>query len=280
MKKTLSAVVLAMMAGMAMVSCVDNKKPAANVEAEASTITEEVKAEAVELFKTIRLENGTIMQEYEVLPEGVRAVPVKFFVPMDWADKAQTVSQKCALLGCYSVDAQFDKLVYGSRNNPEARRAVIAKLVAEANIASQPTDIDSLASLDREAYISAIQEVTVRDFESALENNQADNNVTVLIYSVVEATLNREYANEQLGEYDQMAMIKDMKKGEKAMRSAFQLINLLRPYYESLAELDPLAEKIKGVLDAKDEISQDAAYLSYNGYIKQLRGKLNAGLEE
>ena len=267
------------MASLIFVSC-DSKKPAANVEEQATVITDSVKMQAIELFKTVKFENDIILQEIEVLPQGIRIVPVKYFLPLEWADKAQTVEQKCAMLGCYTVDAQYDKLVYGSNNSPKERRAVIAKLFAEANVATDASTLDSIAALEREDYIKGVQEFTLKNFEEALENNQADNQVVVLLYSLVETTLDQEYANEQRGEYDQMAMINDMKKGEKAMKSVVELIKLLSPYYESLNTLVPVTEKIQAVLDAQDEGRKDEAYMNYNNYIKELRGKLNASVGE
>ncbi|MCF0192571.1 MAG: hypothetical protein HUK05_03970 [Prevotella sp.] len=279
MKKSLFLVGLAFIAGLTFVSC-DNKKAAADVEEQASVLTDSVKAQVIELFKTVKVENDQILQEIEVLPEGVRVLPVKYFIPLDWTDKAQTLEQKCALLGCYAVDAQFDKLLYDKRNDYDARRVVVTKLVAETNIADEELNLDSLDNLDRETYIKALQDISLKNFESALANDQADNQVTVLLYSLVETTLNAEYANEQRGEYDQLAMIKDLKKSEKAMTSMVQLIEKLSPYYESLKSFLPVTEKIKAVLDAKDEAEKDEAYLAYNNYIKELRGKLNAQVGE
>lgn len=280
MKRTLTLAGIALMAGMAFVGCNSNKKTTADVEVEATELTEEVKSQAIDLFKNVKIETDNIMQEIEVLPDGIRIIPVKYFLPLDWADNAQTLWQKCAMLGCYVVDAQYDKLHYGSRNDADARRAVIAKLFAEANLAAENTDLDSLSSLGNDAYITAVQNLTLNNFEKALESNQADNQLTVLIYSLVESTLNQEFLNEQRGDYDQMTMIEDMKKGEKAMTSVLQLIELMHPYYQSLDAVMPLAEKIKNVLEAEDEMAKDAAYMEYNGYIKQLRGSLNAQLEE
>lgn len=280
MKKSLFIAGLAMVTGLTLNSCGGGKQDAATVEEQATELTEEIKSQAIELFSSVKFEHGILMNDVEVLPEGVRVLPVKYFVPLDWADKAQTLEQKSALLGCYTVDAQFDKIVYGKRNETEARHAVITRLIAEANLAAESLDFESLSNLPNEEYIAAIDNFTLSNFENALENNQADNHVVMALYSLVELTLDQEYVNEQLGEYDQMAMIQDMKSHEEAMRNVAALIELLQPYYESLDSLNEVVEKIKAVLDAEDEAAQDVAYLEYNRYIKNLRGRLNASLDE
>lgn len=267
------------MTGMTLVGCGGSQKSADNVETQATELTEEIKAEAVELFKSVKLESDIMLPEMEVLPEGVRILPVKYFAPLSMADKAQTLEQKCALLGCYMIDAQYDKLVYGNRNDAEARRATIAKLITEANM-SADNSLDSLADMNREDYIASIQNMTLGNFVKGLENNQADNHVTMLLYALVESTLNQEYLNEQRGEYDQQAMLESLKKGETAMAGMAKLITLLSPYYETLDTLVPVCDKIDAVLEAEGEEEKDLALMAYFGYIKELRGKLNAELED
>lgn len=279
MKKTLFIAGFACMTGMTLVGCGGSQKSADNVETQATELTEEIKAEAVELFKSVKLESDIMLPEMEVLPEGVRILPVKYFAPLSMADKAQTLEQKCALLGCYMIDAQYDKLVYGNRNDAEARRATIAKLITEANM-SADNSLDSLADMNREDYIASIQNMTLGNFVKGLESNQADNHVTMLLYALVESTLNQEYLNEQRGEYDQQAMLESLKKGETAMAGMAKLITLLSPYYETLDTLVPVCDKIDAVLEAEGEEEKDLALMAYFGYIKELRGKLNAELED
>ena len=275
MKKILFSALLAMGVVLTLASC-DNKKAKISAETEetASQVTDQIKEEAMALFRDIQSERVTMMREIVVTRDEVKMLPVKFFLPLELADKAQTNYQRAQLLGIYMADKQCDETTFSSHNEAKERDAVIAKLAAEANL--QLSSMEEMEQMNEEEKQSALNDVTLNSIESNLENGNADAALVAASYSVVEATLCKIGVAELMEEYDQQEIFKSLLMHKDMLANTVKLHTLLLPYYESLSEMNELVERINGVVEAADEASTDVALLQYINYCKETRGKIAA----
>lgn len=275
MKKFLFSALLAMGAAMTFSSC-DGKKAkiAAEAEETATELTDSIKEQAMALFRDIQSERVTMMREIVVTKDEVKMLPVKFFLALDVADKAQTNLQRAQLLGIYMADKQCDEATFSSHNEAKERDAVIAKLAAEANL--QVATVDEVGNMTEEEKQAALNDVTLANIENDLENGNADASLVAASYSIVEATLCKIGVAELMDEYDQQEIFKSLLMHKEMLANVVKLHTLLLPYYESLEEMSDLVERINGVVEATDEASTDVALLKYINYCKETRGKIAA----
>ena len=273
MKKNLF-MIMALAAVFAFSSC-NNQKTTDPGEEEAVALTDSIKEQALAIFEAVRADQKTLVESVFKLSDDKKAIPAEYFMPLAAADNAQTMEQKCALLGCYVVDGQTERLVYGTASSAE-RNAVIAKLAVEANLQSKGEVSDDLSAEDMNAKI---QEVSVEDFKAALANDDADNQIIVLAYSIMEATLNNQAVYElQNGLIDDIAITEQYAPIMPMLANFVGLVNLLAPHYASLSNLTPVTDKIGAIINAVDEDSKIVAILDYNRTIREMRGKLNVAV--
>ncbi|MCQ2243860.1 MAG: hypothetical protein MJZ32_06335 [Bacteroidaceae bacterium] len=272
MKKHLIAALFVLGLGATFTACTDQKK-AQETEQAATELTDSVKEKAKELFKSVHAERMNMLNEVVVTKDGVKTMPVKFFLALDMADKAQTNYEKNQLLGIYLADKETNDFVFvKDANNAKERAAVIAKLVAETN---KKYDVAAVDSLSKEEMISMTDSLTAQSVEEALENNTADEMLINFTYAVIESTLNKIGVAEMVGEYDQQEIFKDILGRKDMLANIVELYNLLKPYYKSLEEMAELAEKIDAVVKA-DEATADEALGNFITFCKEHRGKIAA----
>jgi len=279
MKKLFLAAVVVCSAAL-FSSCSGNKKAQANKDSEAAVvIADNVKQQAVQLLKSANYDVVRCLNEIEIVGDEIRIVPVKFFLGVDLADKAQTAIQKAQLIGCYLADAECDKWVFGKNNDYDARKAAISKLAADLNM-SDSNNETNLDELTKEEVATKVSEMHAEDLTKALENQTADQAVTTLIYTIVETSLCKiGVAELRDSEYDQQVIFKEILDQKKMMAETVELYNLLLPYYDTLAPLKELMEKADTLVKAEEETDVDVALMGYVNYIKELRGKISATLD-
>lgn len=275
MKKILFSAVLAMGMATLFTACDSKKvKVAEATEAAATALADSIKDEAMNLFRDIQSERVTMMREIVVTKDEVKMLPVKFFLDLAQAEKAQTNYQRAQLLGIYMADKQCDMNTFSSHNDAKERDAVIAKLAAEANL--QLAGVDSVENMSNEERQEALNEVTLANIEKDLENGNADASLVAASYSVVEATLCKIGVAEMMDEYDQQEIFKNILAHKNVLANTVRLHTLLLPYYESLQEMNTLIERINAVVEANDEAATDLALMQYINYCKETRGKIAA----
>ncbi|MCF0183120.1 MAG: hypothetical protein HUK01_02135 [Bacteroidaceae bacterium] len=249
-----------------------NSKKSEPAEAMEVVLTDSIKSEAIAIFELIKTDQTAMVESVAKLSDEKKSIPAKYFMPLEAADNAQTMEQKCALLGCYVVDCQTEKYVYGNDCTP-LRHTVIARLAVDANLQSKgelPEDVTA------DELNAKIKELSVEDFKTALENNDADNQIVVLTYGIMELTLNNQAVFElENGYIDNVAIAEQYKPAEPIMKNLVKLIELLAPHYESLAPLSALTEKIGAIINAADEDAKVVAIMDYDRTIREMRGKLN-----
>ncbi|MCF0194292.1 MAG: hypothetical protein HUK00_03825 [Bacteroidaceae bacterium] len=262
---------VAVVLSFAFVAC-NSKKNSEPVEEMEEVLTDSIKQEAIAIFELIKTDQTAMVESVAKLSDEKKAIPAKYFMPLEAADNAQTMEQKCALLGCYVIDCQTEKFVYNNDCTP-LRHTVIARLAVEANLQSKGEMPEEVTADELNAKI---KDLSVEDFKAALENNDADNQVVVLAYGIMELTLNNQAIYElENGYIDNVAIAESYKPAEPIMKNLVKLIELLAPHYESLAPLSALTEKIGAVVNAADEDSKVVAIMDYDRTIREMRGKLN-----
>ena len=279
MKKFLLAAVVVCSAAL-FASCSGNKKAQAQQDnEEAIVIADNVKQQAIQLLKSANYDVVRCLNEIEIVGDEVRIVPVKFFLDVTLAEKAQTAMQKAQLIGCYMADQECDKWVFGKNNSYDERKAAVLKLAADLNMSDNNATYDEIDQMSKEAAATKISEMHANDLTKALENQTADQAVVTLVYTVVETSLCKiGVAELRDDEYDQQIIFKEILDQKKMMGETVQLYNLLAPYYKSLEPMKELIDKAQALVVAEDETDVDVALLSYVNYIKQLRGKIAATL--
>lgn len=279
MKKILMIVSLAI-ALVAMPACKGGRKKAfVPTKGNVTEIVDSIKNQAMDLFAQVRAEQSKIIRGVKVLPENIRVVPPRFFMPLDAAQNAVTLAQQCALIGVYSVDNQYDKLAYGTKDVSK-RNNVIVKMTTMANLAGDAQDqIDRLGKLSQEEFNAEVDKIAIEKFEQALEDNDADCYLIILLYSIVEAALNQEAVFEARNGYiDDEQIVEDLMPFQSAIVNVIDLVELLKPYYSTLNIIAPIVDKLKAVVKAENDDNRSIAVLNAFNYVKETRGRLNVSV--
>lgn len=279
MKKILLAALVISSAAL-LTSCSGNKKAQSQQDqAAVAAITDNVKQQAIQLLKSANYDVVRCLNEIEIVGDEVRVLPVKFFLDIKFAEKAQTSIQKAKLIGCYLADQECDKWVFGKNNGYDERKAAVIKLAADLNMSDNQNTYDDIENMTKEEAATKISEMHANDLTKALENETADQAVVTLIYTVVETSICKiGVAELRDEEYDQQVIFREILDQKKMMGETVELYNLLLPYYDNLAPLKDLMAKAQALVEAKDDTDVDAALLSYVKYINELRGQIAAVL--
>ncbi|MCF0198316.1 MAG: hypothetical protein HUK02_03190 [Bacteroidaceae bacterium] len=272
MNKQLLAALLILGAAVSFTSCNQNKTQEVDEE-NAIVLTDSLKEEAKELLRTVQVERMALMSEIEVTDNGVRLVPVKFFLPLEAADKAQTNYQRAQLIGMYLADKNCDEMTFAAKNNAAERDAVIAKLAAETNSKMDILATDSIKDMTRGQMIEKTNAIALAGIEEALNSDNADEALVTLTYAVIEGTLNKLAVADLLGEYDQQEVFKSILTHKSMLSNIVELHKILSPAYTSLGEMSELVAKIDAVTQA-DETRVDGALLAFITYCKEHRGAI------
>lgn len=279
MKKFLMMVCLAV-ALVAMPACKGGqKKTMLPTKGNVTEIVDSIKIQAMDLFAKIRSEQSNIIRDVKVLPENIRVVPARFFMPLEASQNAVTLAQQCALIGVYSVDNQYDKLAYGTKDVSK-RDNVIAKMTTMANLSGDAQgEIDRLKKLNQEDFNAEVDKIAIERFEQALEDNDADCYLIILLYSIVESALNQEAIFELKNGYvDDEQIVDDLMPFKSVIINVVDLVELLKPYYSTLNIVAPIVDKLKAVIQSDTEENKTIAVLNAFNYVKEMRGKLNVSV--
>lgn len=276
MKKFILSASVIFATALAFTAC-DNKRKAAADQIEMTVLMDSIKGEALTIFEEIELQRIHLMQEVVVTPKEVIVLEPKFFMDLNKAAEAEDMNMKAALLGMYGADQAINEQCYGAEVKTAERAAVIRQLAADLNLAL-PTDaeLDSLSQINKLQAQQAASGITADNFRKALESNNADIVVRALVHFISEITLdNCEVYNQLNGFVDEVDMAKLVQPATPIMTNCVKLINLLTPYYPSLAELTTLTEKVNAILEVEEDSDEYyTAIIDYFNYIKTLRAEI------
>ncbi|MCQ2059047.1 MAG: hypothetical protein MJY71_04350 [Bacteroidaceae bacterium] len=245
----------------------------------ATEIVDSIKVQAMDLFKAIRAEQSKMIQGATLLPENIRVVPSRFFMPLDASKNAVTLAQQCALIGVYSVDNQYDKLCYGT-TDVKLRNNELVKLSAQANLQGDAqSEVERLNGMSQEDFNAEVDKMAIEKFEQALEDNDADCYLIILLYSVVESALDQEAVFEAKNGYiDDEQIVSDIAPMYPTFSNVIQLVEILKPYYSTLNIIAPMVDKLKAVINADTPENKSIATLNAFDYAKEMRGRLNVSV--
>ncbi|MCF0203000.1 MAG: hypothetical protein HUK08_06530 [Bacteroidaceae bacterium] len=272
MKKSILCLGALCIAALSFTSCNSAKQKQA-AEEESVKLADSIRDQALVLYDEITAEKTTLMQDVVVLPEGVKVIEPKFFIPIERAEKAQTDTEKSALLGMYATDQAYNENSYGSAIKYDEREAVIKKLATDLNF-----EIPSTEEVDSGIHKSISAEM----LRESLNSPNADKAVMAIVYSAVEATLNRQAIYESVNGYvDNIDLAKHAKKGIPTMQKTAKLISLLSPFYETLSPLQMLVHKLSKVTDAEEDSNEYLdAIIEFDNYVKELRAKITTEVNQ
>lgn len=255
------------------------KKAAVPFKGNATEIVDSIKVQAMDLFKAIRAEQSKMIQGSTLLPENIRVVPSRFFMPLDASKNAVTLAQQCALIGVYSVDNQYDKLCYGT-TDVKNRNNELVKLSAQANLQGDAQgEVERLNGMSQDDFNAEVDKMAIEKFEQALEDNDADCYLIILLYSIIESALDQEAVFEAKNGYiDDEQIVADIAPMYPTFSNVIQLVEILKPYYSTLNIIAPMVDKLKAVINADTPENKSIATLNAFDYAKEMRSRLNVSV--
>ena len=249
------------------------KEPQKKAETDkAVTIADDIKKECVVFFNNTVYEQHKLIAEINEMNAEQKAIPAKFFMPLNVAERAQSNWQKAQVFGFLDVDRNVDFFVFDGNNNNGDREANLTSLASDLNFQFDANDLDGLSEMSREEAIKVVNDYNAYIFAQSLDNDNADLVTVSMAYSIIESTicqigvtkiLNKEFDSEEVFHVviDQVSMLQNFIK----------LYNTILPYYDSLRPLNPIIEKLNKVANAPKGKAQNDAIAEYVKYANEMR---------
>jgi len=240
------------------------------------TITEDIKKECVGIFENTINQQSDFIEKVNQLKSELNSPQVKFFMPLNVADRAESKWQKAQVLGFYSIDRIVDKFLFEGVNGNVEREAHMEKLAADLNFNAEFINAEDLKDAsNRKELLQRINAYKTLLFIKSIENNNADYATVTLAYSLLETTVCKIGLSKLInGETDQQKIYGVVLEQIDMMRNFVKLYTLLSPYYESLGPLKPLVEKIQSVTNADEGKDQEKALDEYISYANEMRDQI------
>lgn len=260
-------------------SCSGSAKKEAEKEAKkqvqtvkAVVIAEELKKECVEIYNQTASEQNKFIENLAEMKSELADVPVKFFMPLNVAGRAQTLWQKAQVLGFYNVDRNVDKFLFGGNNGNAEREASMLSLATDLNLSTDFINGDELNSDNRAETLQKINDFNTQMFAKALDNDNAQFATVSMAYSIIESTICKiGLAKLWDDEVDQQKIFNVVIEQMEMLRNFTKLYTTLKPYYDSLSPLEPLVQKIQKVANADKGTELDNALYDYISYANEMR---------
>lgn len=260
-------------------SCSGSAKKEAEKEAKkhvqtvkAVVIAEELKKECVEIYNQTASEQNKFIENLTEMKSELADVPVKFFMPLNVAGRAQTSWQKAQVLGFYNVDRNVDKFLFGGNNGNAEREASMLSLATDLNLSTDFINGYELNSDNRAETLQKINDFNTQMFAKALDNDNAQFATVSMAYSIIESTICKIGLAKLLDdEVDQLKIFSVVLEQMEMLRNFTKLYTTLKPYYDSLSPLEPLVQKIQKVANADEGTELDNALYDYISYANEMR---------
>ncbi|MGL5981459.1 MAG: hypothetical protein ACRCZY_11425 [Phocaeicola sp.] len=270
------------LAALTLASCGGNKKADSTSEEPIVSevqLSEKIKTDIVGLWGNVHDSGNTVFGNIQELSEKAKKVGATFYMPLAMADKAQTQEQKAALIGCYVADMNCNRFAYAKES--KEIMPVITKLCVDLNIKDYSTyNWEEGAKMSKEEALNLKTEESLKVFKEALESNTADKSVMIMVYTLMETSLNSIALYEaRTGKpADEIQIIEDLKATDSFRNDVLDLVTIMLPYYPSLELLAPTINKMKAIKEAKTEEDWMGAVLEYFAFMKETRAKLETSL--
>jgi len=240
------------------------------------TITEDIKKECVGIFENTVNQQSDFIEKVNELKNQLNSPQVKFFMPLNVADRAESKWQKAQVLGFYSIDRIIDKFLFNGVNGNDERELYMEKLAADLNFNAEFINAKDLKDAsNREELLKRINAYKTLLFIKSIENNNADYATVTLAYSLIETTICKIGLSKLINEQaDQQKIYGVVLEQMGMMKNFVKLYTTLSPYYESLGPLKPLVEKIQNVTNADEGKDQDKALEEYIYYANEMRDQI------
>ena len=239
-------------------------------------ITQELKDEVIRIYEEYQhYEFNFFKSMQEGRDDEKGDIIDKFTVPLNLAEKAQTLDQKYFLLGMYLSNVIGIRYFFGQ--NDEERAKVIVKLAVEINL-------PALASIDWEQVMKKTwddlynekAESLLADFKTALEKGNADKFIQIALGTYIQVKYAQSVVREAIGELarSQPAMWETHAKIENCI---IELVDKLLPYYPSLEATLPIVNDMRAL---HKEMTDEEIEVAYSQFMDKIIERRTAFLAE
>ncbi|MEN6453652.1 MAG: hypothetical protein ABFD10_05285 [Prolixibacteraceae bacterium] len=248
--------------------------------------TDEPKTE-LQLSEELRGELIAMLEEYNTNKDNYSPIkswedqerilnPV-YSLPLDLAEKAQTLEQKSFLLGSYLQNELDSRFFCGI--DDEERQKVIGKLAVEVNL-SEFMDIGKATEKTWQKLIETNAQSELTEFKTALGNGTADKFIQIILGAYTEKAYGRIIWAGSVGagfRYQSAPGVTD--RFIRMNEILIGLIEKLLPFYPALKSTEPLISDIRLLQKSVNTESEQAAYETFSKSIKEKRAAFIAGLQ-
>lgn len=238
-------------------------------------ITRELKDELIKTFEEYQqFEFNFFKSMKEGRDEKVDIIE-KIALPLNLAEKSQTLDQKYFLLGMYLSNVLGIRYFFGV--NDEERAKIIAKLAVEVNM-------PALASIDWEQEMKKTfdeiynkkAEDLLADFKTALDDGNADGFIQIALGTYIQVKYVQSIVREAIGELAnaQPPMWETHVKIENCI---IELVDKMLPFYPSLEATLPVVNEMRAL---HEEMTDEEMEVAYSRYLDRIIARRAAFIAE
>lgn len=238
-------------------------------------ITRELKDELIKTFEQYQQYEAGF---FKMMQEGRDEKLVQtdnIYLPLSYAEKAQTLDQKYFLMGMYMNDILGER--YFNRINDEERAKIVAKLAVETNMpALASTNWEQVMKVTWDELQSEKAANLLADFKTALDNGSADKFIQIATGAYIEAKYSQNVVREMIGELanSQPPAWVVHANVEKCI---VELVDKMLPFYPTLKATLPLVSDMR---DLHREMTDEEMKVAYSHYIDNIKERRAAFLAE
>ncbi len=239
-------------------------------------LSEELRNELIALFDEYNQnkDNYSPVKSWE---DKERTLNPVYFLPLNLAEKAQTLEQKSFLLGAYLQNELDSRFYCGVAD--EERQKVIGKLAAELNL-SEFMDIDKATEKTWQKLIETNAQSELTEFKTALGNGTADKFIQLALGAYTEKAYGRIIWAGSVGagfRYQSAPGVTD--RFIRMNEILISLIEKLLPFYPALKSTELLISDVRLLQKSVNSENEQTAYEGFSKAIKEKRAALIAGLQ-
>jgi hypothetical protein len=240
-------------------------------------ITQELKNELIKKFEEYQQVDSAFFKSMKEKKHEKRPLPDEVELPLNYAEKAQTLDQKYFLMGMYLQEVMGNRYFNGI--NDEERAKAVAKLALETNLSSMANmDWNQAMKKNWDELHKTKAETMLADFKTALDNKSADKFIQIILGVYVESKylqyLSRK-ANKELDKNEPSIWLTHT----KLELCIVELVDKMMPYYPSLNAVLPLISDIKAMQVAATGKGVEDSYAQFISGIQKRRAAFLAELK-
>jgi len=239
-------------------------------------LSDELRSELIALLEEYN-QNKNNYSPLKSWEDKERPLNPAYYLPLNLAEKAQTLDQKFFLLGAYLQNELDSRFFTGI--DDEERLKVIAKLAVEVNL-TEFINIDKAAEKTWEKLVATDNQSGLTDFKTALGNGTADKFIQLALGAYTEKAYGRIIWAGSVGagfRYQSAPGITD--RFIRRNDILISLIEKLLPFYPALRSTEPLVSNIRLLQKSVNTENEEAAYATFSKTIKEQRAAFIAGLQ-